>query len=70
MSQPLSWKVVDDVAEKLGAPKATRMKWRQEGRGVPPKWRISIAQSLMASGVPVSLADFEQLEPNPGRIAA
>lgn len=70
MSQPLSWKLVDEVADKLGVTSSTRLKWRQPGRGVPPKWQIEIAKALMSSGVPVSLADFEQLEPNPGRIAA
>lgn len=70
MPYPLSWKLVDEVAEKLGVTEVARLKWRQQGRGVPPKWRIEIANHLMAAGVPVALADFDRLEPNPGRIAA
>jgi hypothetical protein len=63
----LTWKIVDDVAGKLGAKDAARAKWRQRGRGVPPAWRIKIVQDLMASGTPVSLADFDRLEPTSGR---
>lgn len=66
----LTWQLVDDVAAELGAGDAARRKWRQSGRGVPADWRIKITQSLMARGVPVSLADFEKLPENPGRIAA
>lgn len=64
----LSWRVVDDVGAELGANDSARLKWRQ--RGVPSKWRISIAERLMQRGVPVALADFDRLELTPGRIAA
>lgn len=64
----LSWKLVDDVADDIGAGKEARLKWRQ--RTVPPKWRISIAQELMRRGIPVALSDFDKLEQTPGRIAA
>lgn len=70
MLQTLQWSVVDQVAEKLGAKEEARRKWRQPGRGVPAKWRISIVEELLRSGVPVALADFDKLESRPGRIAA
>lgn len=71
MSQiALTWKLVDDIAEVLGAGEAGRLKWRQRATGVPPKWRIAIAQELMRRGIPVALADFDKLESTPGRIAA
>lgn len=70
MSQPLSWKLVDDVADQLGATESARLKWRQAGRGVPPVWRIKITEALMARGSPVALSDFDKLQPSPGRIAA
>ena len=63
----LTWKIVDDVAGNLGASDAARAKWRQRGRGVPPAWRIRIVQDLMASGTPVSLADFDKLPLTTGR---
>lgn len=66
----LTWAVVDKTAEALGATETARLKWRQPGRGVPPAWRIKIAEALMAAGVPVALSSFDQLESNPGRIAA
>jgi hypothetical protein len=66
----LTWKTVDEVAEQLGVSEHARAKWRQRGRGVPPVWQIRIVQQLMAAGTPVSLADFDRLEPTPGRIAA
>lgn len=66
----LTWKLVDDTAAELGAEKAARFKWRQAGRGVPAEWRIKIVQFLMARGVAVPLADFDKLQPTPGRIAA
>lgn len=69
MSQStLNWKLVDDTATTIGAGKEARLKWRQ--RGVPPKWRILIAQELMRRGIPVALSDFDKLESTPGRIAA
>lgn len=68
METNLTWRVVDDAANDLGVGQEARLKWRQ--RGVPPKWRIRIAESLMARSVPVSLSDFDRLELNPGRIAA
>ena len=70
LAKPLTWALVDNVAESLGATEAARRKWRQEGRGVPASWRIRIVESLMAQGAPVALADFDQLESKPGRIAA
>jgi hypothetical protein len=66
----LNWRLVDDTAAELGASKEARLKWRQENRGVPDKWKIKITQALMARGVPVALGDFEKLPENPGRIAA
>jgi hypothetical protein len=66
----LTWKLVDDTAAVLGAQGSARLKWRQEGRGVPPAWRIKIVEDLMKRGIPVALADFERLEPKPGRVAA
>ncbi len=66
----LTWKLVDDVAADLGAGKDARLKWRQRETGVPPKWRISIAQELMRRGMPVALSDFAKLDSTPGRIAA
>lgn len=64
----LTWKLVDDTGLQLGANQHGRMKWRQ--RGVPSKWRLLIAQSLMARGIAVTLSDFDRLERAPGRIAA
>jgi hypothetical protein len=66
----LTWTLVDQVAERLGATDVARRKWRQEGRGVPAAWRIRIAEEMMRAGAPVPLADFDRLEPNPGRVAA
>lgn len=66
----LNWRLVDEVAASLGAGEAGRLKWRQRDTGVPPKWRISIAQELMRRGIPVALADFDKLDTTPGRIAA
>lgn len=66
----ITWPLVDQVAGELGATDVARRKWRQEGRGVPPVWRIKIVEAMMARGAPVALSDFERLEPNPGRIAA
>lgn len=70
MPHSITWKIVDDTAAELGASEAARLKWRQGGRGVPSAWRIKIAEALMANGEPVALADFDALEPTPGRIAA
>ena len=66
----LSWKLVDDTAAAIGVGESARLKWRQPGRGVPPKWRISISQELMRRGIPVALSDFDDLQEKPGRIAA
>ena len=66
----LTWKLVDDVAAVLDVEKPTRAKWRQDGRGVPAKWRIAITQYLLARGIPVAFSDFDKLESAPGRIAA
>jgi hypothetical protein len=66
----LTWRMVDEVAAELGAKDHARLKWRQEGRGVPPHWRIKITQSLLSKGVPIALNDFDTLPSNPGRIAA
>lgn len=68
MASNLTWKLVDDTAGELGVGSDARLKWRQ--RGVPPKWRIQILETLMQRSVPVSLADFDTLELTPGRIAA
>lgn len=70
MTNHLTWQLVDSVAADLGAGESARLKWRQEGRGVPSKWKLDIARELMARGVPVALGDFDNLEPKPGRIAA
>jgi hypothetical protein len=64
----LNWRLVDETGAALGAKEEARLKWRQ--RGVPPKWRIDIAQELMARGIAIALADFDRLDLNPGRIAA
>lgn len=66
----LNWLIVDTTAAELGAKPEARLKWRQAGRGVPAEWKIKITQALMARGTPVSLADFDRLPENPGRIAA
>lgn len=66
----LTWRVVDDIAAELGAGESARLKWRQQGRGVPAEWRIKVTQALMARGVPIALSDFDALPENPGRIAA
>lgn len=68
MATNLNWKLIDDIAASLGVSTDARLKWRQ--RGVPPKWRIQIAEAMMGRSIPVSLADFDQLELTPGRIAA
>lgn len=70
MTNHLTWQLVDAVAADLNASESARLKWRQQGRGVPAKWQLRIARELMTRGVPVSLGDFASLEPNPGRIAA
>lgn len=64
----LTWSLVDQVAEALGANEYARLKWRQ--RGVPSAWRIKIAEELIARGEGVAFADFDRLELKPGRIAA
>lgn len=66
----LTWKLVDDVAAELGATEASRLKWRQPGRGVPDAWRIRIYETLTERGEDVSFDGFSQLEVKPGRIAA
>lgn len=68
MATNITWKLVDDTGLALGVSSDARMKWRQ--RGVPPKWRIAIAEALMARSIPVALSDFDALEPTPGRISA
>lgn len=71
MSQPvLTWQLVDETAAKLEATDAARMKWRQRETGVPPIWRIRIAEALKASGVHIELSEFDALPLKPGRIAA
>lgn len=67
---PLTWKLVDEAAAELGASEAARLKWRQDGRGVPSAWRIKIAEELLSRQIGISFADFDRLQPNPGRIAA
>jgi len=64
----LTWAIIDDIAEELGAKKHARLKWRQ--RGVPDGWKFRITQALMARGIPVALGDFDRLLDEPGRIAA
>lgn len=66
----LNWRVVDDIAAELDVSREARAKWRQPNRGVPAEWKIKIAQTLMARGVPIALSDFDHLPENPGRIAA
>lgn len=58
--QALTWRLVDETAAALGANEATRRKWRQIGRGVPPIWRIKIVEAI-GDRVPVSMSDFDQL---------
>jgi hypothetical protein len=64
----LTWAIVDQVAERLGANEYARLKWRQ--RGVPSAWRIKIAEDFMSRGEGVAFVDFDRLELKPGRIAA
>jgi hypothetical protein len=59
MPATLTWDVIDDIAEGLGAQRWARLKWRQ--RGVPADWRIKITQEMMARGVPVALGDFDRI---------
>lgn len=66
----LTWEDVDTAAAALGATPAQRRKWRQIGRQVPDTWRIRIAEHLKAEGTEVAFADFDDLTPRPGRIAA
>lgn len=66
----LTWEIVDTAAAALGATSAQRRKWRQIGRQVPDTWRIRISEHLKADGVEVAFADFDELTPRPGRIAA
>lgn len=66
----LTWQLVDATAFELGVTEAARLKWRQEGRGVPAVWRIQIAEKLKANGIHIELSAFDRLPPNPGRIAA
>ena len=68
MANNLTWKLVDDTGAELGVSADARLKWRQ--RGVPSKWRIRIAEAMMARSMPVALSDFDGLELTPGRIAA
>lgn len=68
MATNITWKLVDDTGEALGVSNDARLKWRQ--RGVPPKWRIKIAEALMERSIPVALSDFDALDLTPGRIAA
>lgn len=70
MAEVVTWKLVDDAAAQLGATEAARLKWRQEGRGVPPAWRIRIATMLGKAGQSIALSDFDTLPSTPGRIAA
>lgn len=64
----LNWKLVDDLAAALGAGEAARLKWRQGGRGVPPAWRIRIAEAARAAGNPIDFAAFDALPSTPGRL--
>jgi hypothetical protein len=66
----LTWTLVDETAADLGATLAARLKWRQDGRGVPDSWRIKIVQALGAQGNHVNFSDFDALQSKPGRIAA
>lgn len=66
----LTWQTVDTAAADLGAKAPTRLKWRQRKRGVPPIWRIRIAEHLKAQGVHIELSAFDELPATPGRIAA
>ena len=64
----LTWTIIDRTAEKLGVSDAARKKWRS--RRVPWEWRVKIAEELKTSGITVSLADFDDVEASPGRLAA
>lgn len=70
MPSTLTWKLVDEIAASLGATEHARLKWRQNGRGVPPEWQIKIAEAQAAKGEPITFSQFAGLPSNPGRIAA
>jgi hypothetical protein len=70
MENALTWKLVDDIATELGASESARLKWRQGGRGVPPIWRIRVAERAAKQGVSFDMAAFDALPATPGRIAA
>jgi DNA-binding transcriptional regulator YdaS (Cro superfamily) len=44
MSDKLDWKLVKDAAKSLGVRPRALEKWRQRGRGVPPKWWLPLSQ--------------------------
>lgn len=66
----LTWETVDAAAAELGATAVQRRKWRQIGRQVPDAWRIRVVERLKADGVEIAFADFDELTPRPGRLAA
>lgn len=59
----LDWRLVDQIADSLGATEAARRKWR--ARQVPYKWRLAIVGELNAAGRSVNVADFDKLQ-SPG----
>lgn len=69
-TESITWELVDREAAALGIDPGTRRKWRQPGRGVPPKEKLRIIDRLADRGVVVKSSDFDALPPNPGRLAA
>ncbi|MFA7308307.1 MAG: hypothetical protein WC026_16740 [Hyphomicrobium sp.] len=51
-------RLVEEIAESLGASRAAVFKWRQ--RGVPSEWKIRIVE---ASNKMLTFADFGTLHP-------
>ena len=59
MAQHLTWQLVDELADTLGAGKPARLKWRQ--RGVPAEWQIRIFEALKSRGHVVDFVEFDML---------
>ena len=53
-----NWKIIDKIAEDLGATSEQRRKWRERGRVSWP-WRVKIAEASLSYGVPLKFTDFE-----------
>jgi hypothetical protein len=40
----LDWQIIERAAAELGIKEKAVEKWRQRGRGVPPKWWLALVQ--------------------------